>query len=193
MKRFQGLRGMYLELRIVNEVDNCHGCAKCCRLNCSNDKASKNSLHLLVLMASDARDMNLPPIYANFQHPSAMISMSTGDLVPSRAPCPYNLKTNKSKHWQSLCDTCNISYACTTRHAILRYAYNAFNGQNLLVKGLRALIERYVTSTTAHHTPQSSNRIGCDHNPSFGLRSCWKHVTSHSSVQKTSIHLWASP
>ena len=67
----------------------------------------------------DARDTNLPPINANFQHPSAMISMSTGDLVPSRAPCPYNLKSNESKHWQSLCNTCDISYACTTQHAIL--------------------------------------------------------------------------
>ena len=140
----------------------------------------------------DMCDMNLPPINENFQLPSAVISMSTGDLVPSKVPCPYNLKTNKSKHWQSLCDTCNISYACTTQHAILRHAYNAFNGQNSLVKGLSALIKRYVTSTTAHRTPRSSNRIGRDRNSSFSLRSCWKHLTSQSSVRKTSIHLWAS-
>ena len=56
----------------------------------------------------DAHDVNLPPINTNLQHPSAMISMSTGDLVPSKAPCPCNLKTNESKHWQSLCDACNI-------------------------------------------------------------------------------------
>ena len=125
----------------------------------------------------------------NFQHLSAMISMSTGNLVPSKAPCPSNLKTNKSKHWQSLCDTCNISYACMTQHAILRHAYDAFNGQNSLVKGLSTLIECYVTSTTIHHTPQSSNHIVCNCDSSFGLRYCWKYVTSHSSVQKTSIHL----
>ena len=140
----------------------------------------------------DVHGMNLPPINTNFQHLSAMISMSTGDLVPSKAPCPYNLRTNKSKHWQSLCDTCDISYTCMTRHAILQHAYNAFNGWNPLVKGLSALIKRYVTSTTAHHTPWSSNCIGRDCNSSFGLRSCWKHMTSHSSVRKTSIHLWAS-
>ena len=140
----------------------------------------------------DAHDTNLPPINTNFQHLSAMISMSTGDLVPSKAPCPYNLKTNKSKHWQSLCNTCDISYACMTRHAILQHAYDAFNGRNSLVKGLSALIKRYVTSTTTHHTPQSSNHSGCNRNSSFGLRSCQKHVTSHSSVQKTSICLRAS-
>ena len=140
----------------------------------------------------DGRVVNLPPINMNFQHLSAMISMSTGNLVPSKAPCPYNLKTNESKHWKSLCDTCDISYACMTRHAILWHAYNAFNGQNSLVKGLSALIEHYVTSTTAHHTPQSSNHIGCNCNSSFGLRSCQKHVTSHSSVWETSIHLRAS-
>ena len=146
-----------------------------------------------VWYTDDACDANLPPINTNLQHPSAMISMSTDNLVPSKAPCPCNLKTNKSKHWQSLCDTCNISYACTTCHAILRHAYNAFNGQNSLVKRLSALIKCYVTSTTAHNTPQSSNRIGCDRNPSFSLRSCQKHVTSHSSVQKASIHLQVSP
>ena len=136
--------------------------------------------------------MNLPPINANLQHPSAVISKSTGNLVPSMAPCPCNLNTNKSKHWQSLCDTCDISYACMTRHAILQHAYDAFNSRNSLVKELSTLIERYVTSTTTHHTPWSSDRIGRNHNPSFGLRSCWKHMTSHSSVRKTSIHLWAS-
>ena len=114
--------------------------------------------------------------------------MSTGNLVPSKAPCPYNLKINESKHWQSLCDTCDVSYACTTRHAILWHAYDAFNGQNSLVKGLSTLIEHYVTSMTTHHTPQSSNRIGHDRKSSFGLRSCRKHMTSHSSVWKTSIH-----
>ena len=118
--------------------------------------------------------------------------MSTGDLVPSKVPCPYNLKTNESKHWQSLCDTCNISYACMTWHAILQHAYDAFNGQNSLVMGLSTLIERYVTSMTAHHTPRSSNRIGRDRNSSFGFKSCRKHVTSHSSVQKASIHLQVS-
>ena len=132
--------------------------------------------------------MNLPPINTNLQHPSVVISMSTGDLVPSMAPCPCNLNTNELKHWQSLCDACDISYACTTRHAILRHAYDAFNSWNSLVKGLSTLIERYVTSTTAHHTPWSSDRIGCNCNPSFGLRSCRKHMTSHSSVWKTSIH-----
>ena len=121
-----------------------------------------------------------------------MISMSTGDLVPSKAPCPCNLKTNESKHRQSLCNACNISYACMTQHVILQHAYNAFNGWNPLVKGLSALIKRYVTSTTTHHTPQSSNRIVRDCNSLFGLRSCQKHMTSHSSVQKTSICLWAS-
>ena len=136
--------------------------------------------------------MNLPPTNVNFQHPSAMISMSTGDLVPSKVPCPYKLKTNKPKHWQLLCDTCNISCACMTQHAILQHAYDAFNGWNSLVKGLSALIECYVTSTTAHCTPRSSNCIGHDCNPSFSLRSCRKHVTSHSSVWKTSVCLWAS-
>ena len=115
--------------------------------------------------------------------------MSTGNLVPSKAPCPCNLKTNKLKHWQSLCDACDISYTCTTQHATLQHAYDAFNGWNSLVKGLSTLIECYVISTTARRTPWSSNCIGCDCNSSFGLRSCWKHVTSHSSVQKTSIHL----
>ena len=43
----------------------------------------------------DACDANLPPINTNLQHPSAMISMSTGDLVPSKAPCPCNLKTDE--------------------------------------------------------------------------------------------------
>ena len=70
----------------------------------------------------DVCDVNLPPINANLQHPSVMISMSTGDLVPSKAPCPCNLKTNKSKYWQSLCDTCDISYTCTTQHVTLRHA-----------------------------------------------------------------------
>ena len=79
-----------------------------------------------------------------------------------------------------------------TWHAILWHAYDAFNSWNSLVKGLSTLIERYVTSTTAHRTPWSSNRIGHDCNSSFGLRSCWKHMTSHSSVQKASIHLQAS-
>ena len=128
----------------------------------------------------------------NFQHLSAMISMSTGDLVPSKAPCPYNLKNNRSIHWQSLCDTCDISYACTTRHAILQHAYDAFVSRYSLVKGLSALIEHYVTSTTAHRTPRSSNCIGHDCNSSFSLRFCRKHMASHSSVQKTSICLWAS-
>ena len=45
---------------------------------------------------TDVCDTSLPPINVNFQHLSVMISMSTGDLVPSKAPCPYNLKTNKS-------------------------------------------------------------------------------------------------
>ena len=40
-----------------------------------------------------------------------------------------------------------------TWHVILRHAYNAFDGQNSLVKGLSALIEHYVTSMTTHHTP----------------------------------------
>ena len=136
--------------------------------------------------------MNLPPINANLQHPSAMISMSTGNLVPSKAPCLCNLKTDESKRWQSLCNTCDIFYTCMTQHATLRHAYGAFNGQNSLAKRLSALIERYVTSTTTHHTPQSSNQSGCNRNSSFGLRSCQKHVTSHSSVQKTSICLQAS-
>ena len=151
------------------------------------------TLHDTTVTTVDACNTNLPPINTNLQHPSAMISMSTGDLVPSKAPCPCNLKTNKLKHWQSLCDTCDISYACMTWHVILRHAYNAFNGCNSLVKGLSTLIERYVTSTTAHHTPWSSNRIGRDRNPSFGLRSCQKHVTSHSSVRQASICLRASP
>ena len=112
----------------------------------------------------DVCNTNLPPINANLQHPSAMISMSTGDLVPSKAPCPCNLKTDESKHWQSLCDTCDISYTCTTRHATLRHAYGAFNGQNSLAKRLSTLIKCYVTSTTAHRTPRSSNHIGRDHN-----------------------------
>ena len=141
----------------------------------------------------DACIANLPPINTNLQHPSAMISMSTGDLVPSKAPCPCNLKTNESKHWPSLCDTCDISYACMTRHAILRHVYNAFNSWNLLVKGLSTLIEHYMTSTTTDRTPLSSNRIGHNHNPSFSLRSCQKHMTSHSSAQQASIHLRASP
>ena len=136
---------------------------------------------------------NLPPINMNLQHPSAMISMSTGDLVPSKAPCTCNLKANELKHWPSLCDARAISYACTTRHAILRHVYDAFNGQNLLVKGLSTLIECYVTSTATHRTPRSSNNIGHNRNLSFGLRSCQKHVTSHSSVQQASIHLRASP
>ena len=53
---------------------------------------------LPVPAAIDACDANLPPINTNLQHPSVMISMSTGNLVPSKAPCPCNLKTNKSKH-----------------------------------------------------------------------------------------------
>ena len=141
----------------------------------------------------DVRNVNLPPINANLQHPSVMISMSTGNLVPSKAPCPCNLKTDESKHWQSLCDACNISYTCMTQHATLRHAYGAFNGQNSLVKRLSALIECYVTSTATHRTPRSSNNIGRNRNLSFGLRSCQKHVTSHSSVQQASIHLQASP
>ena len=112
----------------------------------------------------DVRNVNLPPINANLQHPSVMISMSTGNLVPSKAPCPCNLKTDKSKHWQSLCDACDIPYTCMTQHATLRHAYSAFNGQNSLVKRLSALIEYYVTSMTAHCTPRSSNRICLDCN-----------------------------
>ena len=86
--------------------------------------------------------------------------MSTGNLVPSKAPCPCNLKTDKSKHWQSLCDTCDISYTCMTRHVTLQHAYSAFNGWNSLAKRLSALIECFVTSMTAHCTLRSSNRIG---------------------------------
>ena len=73
----------------------------------------------LSLQFVDACDVNLPPINANLQHPGAMISMSTGDLVPSKAPCPCNPKTDESKHWQSLCNTYDISYTCTTQHATL--------------------------------------------------------------------------
>ena len=60
----------------------------------------------------DACDANLPSINTNLEHPSMMIPMNTGNLVPSKAPCPCNLKTNELKHWQSLCDACDISYAC---------------------------------------------------------------------------------
>ena len=141
----------------------------------------------------DACNTNLPPINMNVQHPSVMISMSTGDLVPSKAPCPYKLKANEPKHRQSLCNTCNISYACMTQHAILWHAYDAFNSWNSLIKGLSTLIECYVISMTTHRTPQSSNCIGHDRNPLFGLRSCRKHMTSHSSVWKTSIHLQHLP
>ena len=54
------------------------------------------------MLIADARDVNLPPINMNFQHLSAMISMSTGDLVPSKVPCPYNLKTNTGNHSATL-------------------------------------------------------------------------------------------
>ena len=123
------------------------------------------------LGGDDARDMNLPPINANLQHPSAMISMSTGNLVPSKAPCLCNLKTDESKRWQSLCNTCDIFYTCMTQHATLRHAYGAFNSRNSLVKRHSTLIECYVTSTTAHCTPQSSNRIGhnCNHDSASDL------------------------
>ena len=56
-------------------------------------------LFRLISFTGDVHDTNLPPINTNLQHPSAMISMSTGNLVPSKAPCPCNLKTDESKHW----------------------------------------------------------------------------------------------
>ena len=116
------------------------------------------------LGGDDECNANLPPINMNLQHPSAMISMSTGNLVPSKATCPCNLKTDESKHWQSLCNACDIFYTCTTWHATLRHAYGAFNGRNSLVKRLSTLIECYVTSTTTQRTPWSSNRFGRDRN-----------------------------
>ena len=130
--------------------------------------------------------MNLPPINANLQHSSAVIPMSAGDLVPSMAPCPCNLNTYESKHWQSLCDACNISYACMTQHAILRHAYDAFNGRNSLVKGLSTLIKHYVTSTTTHCTPRSGNCIGHNCNPSFGLRSCPPSFLKQTTTKQAS-------
>ena len=112
-----------------------------------------------------------------------MVSLSTGNLAPNKVPCAYRWNTNEPKHRWLLCDTCNDSCVYMTQHAILPTHLRCFWCVGLAM-GLKSPTKRYMASRAVHWTQRSSNGIDCNHNSLFGLRSCWKHETSHTISAK---------
>ena len=112
-----------------------------------------------------------------------MISLSTGNLAPNNVPCTYRWNTSEPKHWWLLCDTCNDSCVYMTQHAILPTHLRCFWHVRLTM-GLKSPTKCYMVSRAAHWTQQSSHCIDRNHDSLFGLRSCQKHVTSHTISAK---------
>ena len=131
----------------------------------------------------DACDTNLPPTNTKFRCSSMMISLSTGNLAPNKVPCTDRWNTSKPKHWQSLCDTCDDSCVYTTWQAILLTHLWCF-WRIRLAMGLKSPTKHYMVSRAAHWTQRSSHCIDRNHDSLFGLRSCQKHVTSHTISEK---------
>ena len=134
-------------------------------------------------LSNDVHDMNLPPTNTKFRHSSMMVSLSTGDLAPNKVPCAYRQNTNEPKHWRSLCDTCDDSCVHMTWHVILLTHLWCFWHIGLAM-GLKSPTKCYMVSRAAHWTQQSSHCIDRNHDSLFGLRSCQKHVTSHTISAK---------
>ena len=112
-----------------------------------------------------------------------MISLSTGNLAPNKVPCTDRQNTSEPKHWQLLCDTCNDSCVYTTWHAILLTHLRCFWHVRLAM-GLKSPTKCYMVSRAVHWTQRSSQHIDRNCDSSFGLRSCRKHVMSHTISAK---------
>ena len=108
-----------------------------------------------------------------------MISLSTGDLAPNNVPCAYRWNTSKPKHQWLLCNTCDDSCAYMTWHAILPTHLQCFWHVRLAM-GLKSPTKHYMVSRAAHRTQWSSHCIDHNRDSSFGLRSCRKHMASHT-------------